>query len=71
MDDFWMHLYEEVSISRDKLVILLDLYKVGNMSDIGDYIDNLTENESKTILRMVLYGGWRDLAKIEVYERQT
>ena len=69
MDDFWIHLYEEVSTSRDKLVALLDLYKVGNMSDIGDYIDNLTENESKTILRMILYGGWKDLAKIETYER--
>ena len=40
------------------------------MSDIGDYIDNLTENESKMILRMVLYGAWRDLAKIEAYERR-
>ena len=70
MGDFWIHLYEEVSISRGKLTTLLDLYKVGNMSDIGDYIDNLTENESKMILRMVLYGAWKDLAKIEAYERQ-
>ena len=70
MGDFWIHLYEEVSMSRDKLTTLLDLYKVGNMLDIGDYIDNLTENESKTMLRMMLYGTWKDLAKIEAYERQ-
>lgn len=60
MTDFLLSLYEEISMSRDKLTVLSDLYKLGNMSDIGDYIDTLTENESKTILRMMIYGGWKE-----------
>ena len=60
MTDFLLSLYEEISMSRDKLIALSDLYKLGNMSDIGDCIDTLTENESKTILRMMIYGGWKE-----------
>lgn len=60
MTNSLLSLYKEISMSRDKLTALSDLYKLGNMSDIGDYIDTLTENESKTILRMMIYGGWKE-----------
>ena len=57
MDDT---LYDEVDVARDKLAALLELRSYGNMSDIGDYIDSLTEYESKTILRMIVYGAWKE-----------
>ncbi len=53
-------LYDEIDIARDKLAALLELRSYGNMSDIGDYIDSLTEYESKTILRMIVYGAWKE-----------
>ena len=57
MDDT---LYDEIDVARDKLTALLELRSYGNMSDIGDYIDSLTEYESKTILRMIVYGAWKE-----------
>lgn len=52
-------LYDEIDVARDKLAALLELRSSGNMSDIGDYIDSLTEDESKIILRLIVYGAWR------------
>ena len=52
-------LYDEIDVARNKLAALLELRSYGNMSDIGDYIDSLTEYESKTILRMIVYGAWK------------
>ena len=56
MDDT---LYDEVDVARDKLAALLELRSSGNMSDIGDYIDSLTEDESKIMLRLIVYGAWK------------
>ena len=52
-------LYDEVDIARDKLEALLKLRISGNMSDIGDHIDSLTEDESKIMLRLIVYGAWK------------
>ena len=52
-------LYDEVDVVRDKLAALLELRSSGNMSDVGDYIDSLTEDESKLMLRLIVYGAWK------------
>ena len=52
-------LYDEVDVARDKLATLLELRISGNMSDIADHIDSLTEDESKLILRLIVYGAWK------------
>lgn len=38
-------LYDEIDVARDKLAALLELRISGNMSDIGDHIDSLTEGQ--------------------------
>lgn len=53
-------LYNEVDVARDKLTALLELRSSGNMSDIGDHIDSLTEDESKIMLRLIVYGAWKE-----------
>jgi hypothetical protein len=60
---------------------LMEVVDARVMADIGDYIDSLTEDESKLVLRKIVYGGWRELEKLagselsendkfEGYERQ-
>jgi len=64
-----------------KFNMLLEVVGTRVMEDIGGYIDGLTEDESKLILRMIVYGGWKELEelagseisendKFEGYERQ-
>ena len=43
---------------------LLEVVGTRAMEDIGDYIDGLTESDSKLILRKIVYGGWRELEKL-------
>lgn len=56
----YLSLYDEVDVARGKLTTLLELREAGNMSDIGDYVDGLTESESKLMLRMIVYGAWKE-----------
>lgn len=43
---------------------LLEVVGTRIMEDIGGYIDGLTEDESKLILRMIVYGGWKELEEL-------
>jgi hypothetical protein len=47
-----------------KFNMLLEVVGTRIMGDIGDYIDGLTEDESKLILRMIVYGGWKELEEL-------
>lgn len=52
---------DKIINAREKLEELINLVDTRIMSDIGDFIDNLTEEESKLILRMLVYGDWKKL----------
>jgi hypothetical protein len=43
---------------------LLEVVGTRAMGEIGGYIDGLTEDESKLILRMIVYGGWKELEEL-------
>lgn len=47
-----------------KFNMLMEVVGTRAMEDIGDYIDGLTEDESKLILRMIVYGGWKELEEL-------
>lgn len=50
---------------------LLEVVGTRIMEDIGDYIDGLTEGESKLILRMLVYGGWKELEELAGQEEKA
>lgn len=45
--------------ARAKLDKLIEIVNTGVMNDVGDYIDTLSEAESKILLRMIVYGSWK------------
>jgi hypothetical protein len=49
--------------AREKLKKLVEVVDTWVMNDIGDFIDSLTEEESKHILRMLVYGEWKRFNK--------
>ena len=50
--------------AKKKFNMLMEVVGTRVMEDIGDYIDGLTEDESKLILRMIVYGGWKELKEL-------
>lgn len=54
-----------------KFNMLLEVVGTRIMEDIGDYIDGLTEGESKLILRMLVYGGWKELEELAGQEEKA
>ena len=54
-----------------KFNMLLEVVGTRIMGDIGDYIDGLTEDESKLILRMIIYGGWKELEELAGEEEKA
>lgn len=53
-------MFARVDNAKHKLDMLVKLSKKGVMPEIGEFIDNLTKDELKWILRLLVYGGWLD-----------
>lgn len=51
---------QEALNAREKLENLVKVVQTQSMSQIGDYIESLNENECKWVLKMIAYGGWKD-----------
>lgn len=52
---------EDMINAREKADKLIKLVNNGVMNDIGDFIDSLNEEESKLVLRIFIYGDWKQL----------
>lgn len=46
--------------AREKLDRLIEIVDTRIMPNIGEFIDSLTEEECKIILRKIVYGSWRE-----------
>ena len=54
---------ENIINAREKLDKLIEIVGTRNISDISSYIDNLTEEECKLILNMIVFGDWKKFNK--------
>ncbi len=51
---------QEAINAREKLESLVKVVQTKSMSQIGDYIESLSESECKWVLKMISYGSWKD-----------